>query len=316
MVDWLQVRRKSIFLSRALRETCERRRADCVLLSGGVDSSLLAFHYRIPCVTVVLEDRGHDAEYSQIVAELLGVDWYLIRVDRLHAVSALLELMVLQSSFDSGIFNDLPVYIALRYACERGWRRVVSGEGAELLFAGYGFVAEKGLLFREYREAALAGTRLSETEVGRALNRQLVYPYLDDQVVDAALAFDIDECLSNRIYAAPVVKVPLRIAAERLLPGIIAWRPRADLEQGSGFNSLGPLVVAAGKQYPEPVEHAAHYYDDVHKSLHRIFCGLGLGVRPAANDEYRCLWCGGGVRQDSRHCRSCGAYPANQGRFF
>src|SRR6266567_1570219 len=249
-------------LSRAISEACNRMHADCILLSGGVDSSLLAANYRRPAITVILKgSAAPDSRFSQLVAERLSIPWLLIEVEPIEAVHSLCWLMSLKNSFDRGLFNEIPIYWAIHAACSRGWRSIISGEGAELLFAGYDFLVETGPRFREYRAAVLSQTSLAETHLARKMSAAMKYPYLTPEVVSVAMEADLDDCIFEHAPGQYVTKVPLRIAAQEFLPNSVAWRDRADLEFGSGFHQLESAVIGFANSFEALAIPANFYWD-------------------------------------------------------
>jgi len=300
-------------LLQAVSLACNRMPTDCVLLSGGVDSSLLAAIHLRPAITVILKGSdAPDAHFSQLIAERLKVPWLLIEVSPIEAVKSLCWLMSLRNSFDRGLFNEIPVYWAVNAARARGWRRIVSGEGAELLFAGYDFMVEAGPRFREYRAAVLRQTRHAETDLAHKMAAEMIYPYLAPEVVAVAERTDLDDCIFEYAPGQYLTKVPLRMAARRYLPDSVAWRARADLERGSGFDQLGPAAVDFADAFEPPAVPSHFYWDGTHRALHRIFAGIGLTVPIPQINMYSCQWCNGGVAENKRHCPTCGAFPADR----
>jgi asparagine synthase (glutamine-hydrolysing) len=257
-----------------------------------------------------------DLHFSQLVAEHLCVPWLLIEVEPIEAVFSLCWLMSLKNSFDRGLFNEIPIYWAIHAARSRGWRRIVSGEGAELLFAGYDFLIESGPRFREYRVAVLGQTSLAETHLARKMAAEMKYPYLAPEVVSVAMQTDLDDCIFEYAAGQYVTKVPLRIAAQEVLPNSVAWRARADLEFGSGFDQLGPATRDFANFFEPPAVSANFYWDDTHRALHRIFQGIGLTVPTAQAGMYACQWCNGAIVLNRRHCPTCGAFPADRTPLF
>lgn len=299
-------------LLRAVEDACERIPAESVLLSGGVDSALISACYQKPLVTVCLKGAtAPDRHSAQVVAEFLALPWTLVEVDQESAVESLCYLMRLTNTFDRGIFNDLATFCALRAVRSAGRRTVASGQGAEILFAGYEFLIRSGSNFPRYRESILERIRLSETRVSRRLGMVMSYPYLSPEVIRVAQMTDHDDCLHWMPDGRLITKVPLRVAAMRRLPLSVAWRPRADVEVGSGFAALDGSVVSYAKRFEPPKHLCRTYWDKTHIALHRIFVGLGLEVPQAGTGMYGCGWCGGGVILAERHCTTCGGFPAD-----
>ena len=122
-------------------------------------------------------------------------------------------------------------YCIARWAGEQGYRRILSGQGADELFGGYAkYLASSdpgrdmaldfaALLRQVHRDQALvapSGVRFS-------------FPYLDVRVVRVAGRIPAAEKLQN------TRKQPLREVALRHIPPGIAWKEKKAMQYGSGF---------------------------------------------------------------------------------
>ena len=124
----------------ALIDAVKKKPADILLLSGGIDSSLLAALDRKPlALTVTLEGKGRDVRYAQEVAESLSMKWHHIELSEDEALRMVSEVVFHLHSYDPGILNDIPLYAAMKYALSLGYKTVRTGDGGDDLFGGYSF---------------------------------------------------------------------------------------------------------------------------------------------------------------------------------
>lgn len=119
-----------------LQKILPERSADAILLSGGIDSSLLAALDPSPfAITVGYEGHSDDLTAAQEVTEHLGLRWHRIAVTMAEMRSAMQRLVALTKSYDIGLLNDIPVLLGMEHAAQHGYRRIRTGEAADFLFA-------------------------------------------------------------------------------------------------------------------------------------------------------------------------------------
>lgn len=124
-------------LESALVEAIKKKPADVLLLSGGIDSSLLAaLDPRPLALTVTLEHKGKDVRFAQEVAEFLNMKWHHIELSEKEALRMIPEVVSHLNSYDPGVLNDIPLYAAMRYARSLGLKTVRTGDGGDDLFGG------------------------------------------------------------------------------------------------------------------------------------------------------------------------------------
>jgi len=288
-----------------LKEAAERSRADGILLSGGVDTGILAFVARPNMgFTVALKDSpASDLVYSEKIAKLLGIQHKKMEFTTEEALATLPEVIRILKTFDLAMPNDLSIYFALKLAKESGISSVMTGDGADELFAGYSYMAElppKDL--ERYIRRLSQNWHFSSGYLGRALDVEVRQPFLDEDFVRFAL-----EISSELKVKDGVGKYILRKCFENLIPAEIVWRRKEAIEYGSGSTKLHEIInsmVTDGEIQSARKEVDIKFINKEHFFYWRIYNEVVGKIPKAGNDEISCPCCGAGMGM--YHCRTCG----------
>jgi len=289
-----------------LKEAVERSRADGILLSGGLDTSILAFVAR-PSMgfTVALKDStASDLDYSEKIAELLGIQREKMEFTAEEALATLPEVIRILKTFDLALPNDLCIYFALKLARESGVSSVITGDGADELFAGYSYMAELppedlGRYIRRLSQ----NWHFSAGYLGRALGIEIRQPFLDEDFVRFALEIGPELKVKDGVG-----KYILRNSFEDLIPAEVVWRRKEAIEYGSGSTKLHEII--AGMVTDEEFQSAAKIVDikfinKEHFFYWRIYNQV-VGEIPKASPSAPSLFAGEGAGE-VRSCPCCGA---------
>jgi len=223
-----------------LKEATQRNKADGILLSGGLDTSILAFIAR-PTIafTVALKNsRALDPIYSEQVSRLLGMENKKMEFSVEEALSTLPEVIKILKTFNLALPNDLSIYFALKLARESNVSSVMTGDGSDELFAGYSYMA--GLspeALEKYIRGLSKSWHFSANELGGAFGIEVKQPFLDDNFVLFALEISAELKVKEGIG-----KYILRKSFEDLIPPEIIWRKKEPIEYGSGSNKLHEII--------------------------------------------------------------------------
>jgi asparagine synthase (glutamine-hydrolysing) len=209
-----------------------RREGGMVALSGGVDSALLAAFAGLPCITVGMEGSP-DFTWAERVAYSLGLPHRQVVIapeEADRAIPPVLQAIPRKSPLDLSI--ALTLFFVCRAAAEDGFRRVLCGQGADELFAGYARHRESSDLASDLRRdfSTLHAQAVRDQAVARLHGTCLSYPYLDPRVVRAA-----GRIPAGDLVAGGVGKRPLRAIAARHLPAEVAGRGKKAMQYGSGI---------------------------------------------------------------------------------
>lgn len=327
----LQPSHRAKKLQSMLKDVVTKHPADVLLLSGGIDSSLLgALDPSVMAITVLYEESNLDYRYAKEVSEYLNMRWYPIILSRKEGLQTIEKMIQLEKTYDLAIKGDIPIYTGIQYAKQHGAKIIRTGDGADELFAGYHSLhtkSEEELTI--WRRGTIQNIHAPSLTIGQALGVSLDYPYLNSEIVSFANTVTKKEIIQEFTnmgvgdvsqYDDPILaqsktwgKIILRLAAKNRLPENIVWRPKAPLEYGSGFNVLeDELEKMFSERYiPELKKEKKHFWNKAHAYLYLQYKQFGLYPLPPKEGEYACTWCGGGVITGRRHCKTCGGYPAD-----
>jgi asparagine synthetase B (glutamine-hydrolysing) len=341
-------------LETAIRTAAEEARPDVLLLSGGLDSSLLAAMWvkaghRFRAITVGLDPSVHcssahaylpypcnsDLLWAEKVAGALDLDWTPVVLSQNDALEALDWLLMQQRSFDLGQLNNIPLIAGLMATREIGGETFATGDDGDGLFGGYRFL-QHHTDWPAYVRERIPHIDPPARGIGRAAGWTPIFPYLTDGVLDIVRSLAVTDLWQERSideHALPPSfmdqfdtefmgsanrrwgKVILRQVAERWLPKEIAWRPKTDLQFGSGMCALEvPLGLRLNSGVLMNLNLTGiEWFNDAHRALYLRFRALGLTIPEPEAGEYACRSCGGGVPIGKRHCVICGCWPADWG---
>ncbi len=213
--------------------TAVRLRSDegITALSGGVDSTLVAQLAGRECVAVGLAG-SHDLRQAQHAADALGLTCITVTITPAEIEEALpvvISAIPKKDSLSTSI--ALTQYFIARSAAEQGYRRIITGQGADEIFGGYSRYLETTTLGADLeRDFAGLEQQVARDQAVAALHgTYLSMPYVDCRVVRAARAIPPDQKVQEG-----QTKVPLRKVAEHHIPAEFAWYKKKAMQYGSG----------------------------------------------------------------------------------
>ncbi len=306
-----------------LREKLENavrlNNAQGMLFSGGLDASiLLTLTTHIKAINVSLESYGVDSQYARIVVENLGVSEFyekVVKVD--EAIASIPTVIRVLKSFDPAIPNDLAVYSGLKFAKDMGLGEIMTGDGADELFAGYDFMnpacaGTDGVKNIEdvhrYIKRIAKSMSFSSNELGNFFNIRIKQPYLQESFSDFALnippEFKIKE-ENGKAWG----KWILRKAFEDSLPYQIIWQNKRPLEYGSGMSKLREIIAStiSDEEFRQKSKiHPVKFFNKEHLYFYEIYRKEVGDIPQVKDNQKRCPGCGAGMKLDSFHCKTCG----------
>ncbi len=220
-----------------------------VFLSGGLDSSLVAAiaapymreHGGILQTFAVGTADSPDLAAARLVADFLGTQHREVVYDEQEALEALPGVVRSIESFDPGLVRSaVPNYMLARMTAKHV-KVVLTGEGADELFAGYAYMQELTdpvVLHDELERTveSLHNLNLQRADrVTMAHSLEARVPFLDHEVIDWSLRLPPEDKIPAE---GEMEKQLLREAFDGWLPDELLWRVKAEFGDGSGARDV------------------------------------------------------------------------------
>ncbi|HVV14183.1 asparagine synthase (glutamine-hydrolyzing) [Amycolatopsis sp.] len=266
-----------------------------VFLSGGLDSAIVAAvaaeyakRHDQPLPTFAVGAPGSsDLTAARVVAEHLGTEHHEIVMTREDAVAALPKAVRAIEHYDPSLVRSaVPNLILAEYAAKRV-HAVLTGEGADELFAGYSYYHEAPFTEPDALQAELVRTvgELHHLNLQRcdrttmAFGMEARVPFLDRDVIELALSIPPEH---KMLGPGRVEKQLLRDAFEGWLPDDILRRGKEQFGDGSGAKDVLEDAVRVSPDLPDGLslrsDEEAAFYSIWHASFEGIRPGSTLGL--------------------------------------
>ena len=303
-----------------LKEVCESCHAKTIALSGGLDSTILAYFLKEKkprSISIIAKDFfADDLTYCQLVSQKFDLPLSILEVETSEILDGIEgTIKILQNFNDIEIRNNLVMFLAIKWVKEQGFNNIITGDGADELFAGYNFLVQKSESDLEKElERILNIMHFPTQKIGKSLGVSVESPYLDSKIIEYA------QNLPSKFKVAAEKnkrfgKWILRKTFEKKIPYQIAWREKSPMEEGAGTRGLTHLfnVMIDEDLYLEKKaqieeefgikirsKESLHYFE-IYRNLHPMHDRI-------TEEKVSCPYCHFETK-NSKFCRMCGAYP-------
>ena len=306
---------------RILTNAVNECKSDWIALSGGLDSSILA-HLRKDqkpqTMTIITKDfLGTDLTFAQIIAKHLGLSLSLIQVNMEEVLDSIDETIKILGNYnDIEIRNSIVPYIYLTTLKKKGVDSVITGDGADEVFAGYNFLLKKSdEEIGEELKRIKKIMHFPSKDIARSLNMKVETPFLNEELIKFSDEIEISKKINVK-DGKKFGKWILRETFEKYLPNNITWREKSPMQDGSGTNNLTGLfntIITDDifTQKKTRILEEDGVYIRTKESLHYYECFRKTNSVKKSDSDNRCPDCNYEIAPNSRFCRMCGKFPIN-----
>jgi asparagine synthase (glutamine-hydrolysing) len=305
-----------------LKKVCNSIPHEAILLSGGLDSSIL-LHLTQPkdAITITLNQYSNDLKFSALAVKGSKSNHHIINPDLNEITSNIRELVFMSKTFDPMfIRNNVIQLIGCKRAIELGRQTIIIGDGADELFAGYNYlhkyVNEPHILDKKINDL-FNNMDFFSNRISNFYKIKVFLPFLEPQIIKFSKTLTTNDKISRyegRLYG----KFFLR---ERFLPLLgkeIVWRKKEALETGSGMtlyvSRLEELIE--DEHYIVGVEEAANEGVIICNKEHLLYYNIYRQFfDPPYKDQTKsitskiCTHCNATWEWRGDYCKICGTYP-------
>ena len=254
-----------------------------VLLSGGLDSSVVSAIAKLYAAKRIETNDKHDAWWPQLhsfavglkgapdlakaqeVAKHIGTVHHEVNYTVQEGLDAIRDVIYYTETYDvTTVRASTPMYLLARVIRSMGIKMVLSGEGADEIFGGYLYFHKAPDAKAFHEETVRKLKKLHFYDCLRA-NKSLMawgiegrVPFLDKEFLDVAMRIDpvLKMCPGKTIEKAVV-----REGFADLLPESVAWRQKEQFSDAVGYSWIDTLkTVTAEAVSDEQMAHAAERF--------------------------------------------------------
>ena len=262
-------------------------------LSGGLDSSIIAAiarrHVQELHTFAVGLPGSRDLIAAREVARHLDTNHHEYEIRTEEVVDHLPRIIYSLESFDLDLVRSaIPCYFASRLAAEYV-KVILTGEGADELFAGYEYyrqITSPKALQRELRRSVCSLHNINLQRVDRLTMAHSIegrVPFLDTRLIEIAQQVPAAWKLFSTPDGALIEKWLLRKAFEDLLPKEIVWRNKEQFDEGSGVSEFMPRIAHDLMSDADAIAYQSEHRDQRLRSreecvYHKLFCAAFQGL--------------------------------------
>ena len=304
-----------------LEEVISNCKSNWISLSGGLDSSIIS-HFiknRNPnSLAIITKDfLGADLTYSQIISKHLNIPLEICYVSTAQILDGIKNTIKILKNFnDIEIRNAVVMYLSLEELYKKNVKTVLTGDGADEIFAGYNFLLDKPKdEINDELKRIKKIMHFSSQEIAKTFGIEVESPFLNNRVIDFADSISVSMKVNNK-HEKVFGKWILRKTFETHLPKSIIWREKSPMQDGAGTVGLTKLFesIISDEIFSKKIEkikkddgvtirskESLHYYEIFREKF-------DPPMRTNSNQNV-CNDCGSEIKKNAKLCRMCGRFP-------
>ncbi|MBI3623656.1 asparagine synthase C-terminal domain-containing protein [Candidatus Pacearchaeota archaeon] len=296
-------------------------KSESIALSGGLDSSILAFclnDKKTNAFTTITKDFvSTDLVYSQLVAKQIGLPLEVQTASIEQLLSAIDKTIKILRVFNPiEIRNAIVMFLTISMVKEKGHSSIITGDGADELFAGYNFFQKMTPVeLQKDLERIWQVMHFPAKIIGESIGVDVEMPFLNDSVVEYAKSIPADLKVHEE-KGKKFGKWILRKSFEGIIPEEIVWREKSAMQDGSGTAGLtsffgsnisdsvfkDKLLLYLETEKVRLGTKESLYYYEIYRKYYDPPAFLGVS-------KPRCPECNGAIPTGSHFCCMCGSFP-------
>ena len=306
-------------LYQILEESCNLCESELIALSGGLDSSIISHFLRgkkVEGIAIISEDFvSTDLTYCQRISKETGIPLTIYNSTTSEILEAVENTIKILKNFnDIEIRNNVVMYLAIKWAKDNNKKSIITGDGADELFAGYNFLVNKPEKELESEIKRVCSIMHFPTqEIGKHLGIKIESPFLNQKIVEIANQIPVNLKVKEE-KGTRYGKWILRKTIEKYIPEQIVWRKKSPMQEGAGTVGLTNLFesIINEEKYVEKkltIEKNDQVIIRSRESMYYYEIFRKLYGTPVEEDLVsKCPYCKHGIN-NSKFCRMCGAFP-------
>ncbi|PIY72072.1 hypothetical protein COY87_02900 [Candidatus Roizmanbacteria bacterium CG_4_10_14_0_8_um_filter_33_9] len=216
-----------------------------VLLSGGIDSSLITYFvshsFSSYSVLSMGAENTKDLKYVKIICDYLRsyYEWVELTKDKIIIALPMVRSILIKEHIPNSLMQvslATGYFLIFEKAKKMGITHIITGQGPDILFAGYHKYKTCVNINNEIKSdlELLEVDKRRDSSIAKYFGITLINPYLEHQFVEFALSVP-----SKYKIHQGVEKLLLRLLAKKLgLPEEIINRPKKAFQYSTGIQNI------------------------------------------------------------------------------
>ena len=147
-------------------------------------------------------------------------------------------IKILRVFNDIEIRNSIVMYLSIQAAKKEGHTSIITGDGADELFAGYNFFLKMNKNeIKDNLKRIWKIMHFPTQKIGKSLKITIESPFLSNEMLNFAKSLPVDHNVRNEM-GQKFGKWILRKTFEKKIPSSVVWRKKSAMQDGAGTSGL------------------------------------------------------------------------------